>query len=156
MILRRLALLLGLAALAATAPRGASAEGMMYMQAQATYQSEGSNPVSFNTTCATATWTVVIASDTIARSTFMESISSNTNNICLLPITTGTAPTVAISSQCMTSTRGPELVPSSAMTDYSKAGWACASSSGTVSGVIKGYRTRDKRDIGWVGASGLQ
>lgn len=149
-------LLVALAAASCFAAAAARAEGMKYQEAQAVYQSEGSNPVSFNVNCATATWTIVIASDTISRSTFMESISSNTNNICLLPITNGVAPSVAVSSQCTTATQGPELVPSSELTDYSRAGWACASASGTVVNVLKGYRTRDKRDTGWIGASGLQ
>ncbi len=153
---RRLGLLLALVAFAGAGARWAAAEGMKYQESQAVYQSEGSNPVTFNVSCATATWTVIIASDTISRSTFMESVSSNTYSICLLPITNGTAPSVAVSSQCTTSTQGPELIPNSALTDYSRAGWACASSSGTVTQTLKGYRTRDKRDTGWIGASGLQ
>ena len=153
---RRLGLFVGLAAIAVLGPRWSRAEGMKYQEAQPVYQSEGSNPITFNVSCATGAWTIVIASDTISRSTFMESISSNTQNICLLPVTNGVAPTVAISSQCTTASPGPELVPSSSLTDYSRAGWACASSSGTVVNTIKGYRTRDKRDTGWIGASGLQ
>lgn len=153
---RCLVLLFGLAALAAAAARLAGAEGMKYEFSQAVYQSEGSNPVAFSVSCATASWTVVVASDTISRSTFLESVSSNTTNICLLPVTNGIAPSVSVSSQCTTATPGPELPPNSSLTDYSRAGWACASSSGTVSNIIKGYRTRDKRDSGWVGAPGLQ
>ncbi len=156
MTTRRLGLLFGLAAFAVLVPRWARAEGMKYQESQAVYQSEGSNPVTFVVSCATATWTIVIASDTISRSTFIESVSSNTNTVCLLPITNGVAPTVAVSSQCTTATQGPELVPSSSLTDYSRAGWACAASSGTVTNTLKGYRTRDKRDTGWIGASGLQ
>lgn len=156
MTARRLGLFFALAAAAALAPRWVRAEGMKYQEAQPVFQSEGSNPVTFNVNCATATWTIIIASDTISRSTFMEAISSNTNNVCLLPVTNGVAPSVAASGQCTTATQGLELAPNSSLTDYSRAGWACAAASGTVVNVIKGYRTRDKRDIGWVGASGLQ
>lgn len=145
---RRLGLLFGLAAVAVTGSRMVSAEGMKYQESQAVYQSEGSNPVYFNVSCATASWTVVIASDTISRSTFMQSISSNTQNICLSSSTS--------SQPCDSSAAGPELVPSSALTDYSRAAWACRSVVGTSSQTIKGYRTRDKRDTGWIGASGLQ
>lgn len=153
---RRLGLLLGLATLALTGTRIAIAEPMKYMESQGVYQSEGSNPSTFNVACATASWTVVITSDTISRSTFMESISSNTNSICLIPVSNNVAPTVAVSSQCINVTQGPELAPNSSLTDYSKAAWYCAASSGTVVNYIKGYRTRDLRDTGWIGAKGLQ
>lgn len=145
-----------MAALAVLGVRFAKAEGMKYLESAPMYQSEGSNPVAFNVTCATATWTIIIASDTISRSTLMESIPANTQTICLLPGTTSTVPNIAISSQCMSSTGGIQLIPSYGLTDYSRAAWFCASSSGTVSGTITGYRTRDKRDYGSIGAAGLQ
>lgn len=118
--------------------------------------SEGFNPITFNVACATATWTLVIASDTISRSTFLENIPENANTICILPVLKGVLPTVAISSQCMSATQGVHLPTSAAYTDYSHAGWACASSSGTVTGQISGVRTRDSGDYGLIGASALQ
>ncbi len=120
------------------------------------FQSEGINPIVFNVSCATASWTVVVASDTIARSTFLQAVSSNTNTICLLPVIYGSVPTVAISSQCTTATKGIELPPNTWYTDYSRAGWACAASSGTVSGIIKGVRTRDRGDYGGIADPHLQ
>lgn len=153
---RRLGLLMSLAALAALGPRFARAQGMAKQEAMPVFQSEGRNPITFAVACATATWTVVIASDTIARSTFIESISSNTASICLLPIASATVPTVAISSQCVPQTQGTELPPNSALTDYNRSGWACIASSGTATQYLKGYRTRDKGDIGYIGAPGLQ
>lgn len=153
---RRLGLIFGLAALAVMGTHLALAEPMKYMESQAVYQSEGSNPITFNIACATASWTQVVSSDTISRSTFMESISSNTNSICLLATSNNVIPTVAVSSQCINVTKGPELAPNSSLTDYSRAAWYCAASSGTVVNYIKGYRTRDLRDSGWIGATGLQ
>lgn len=153
---RRLGLLFGLAALAVIGPRFVLAQNEKFHEPQPVFQSEGRNPITFNVSCATATWTLVVASDTISRSTFMEAISSNTNTVCLLPVANGVAPTVAVSSQCTTATQGPELPPNSSLTDYTRAAWYCAASSGTVSNVIKGYRTRDKGDYGNVGALGLQ
>ncbi len=154
---RRLGLLLGLAALAAAGAHFAQAEGMGALQAIPMYQSEGSNPLKFSVTCPTATWTQVVSSDTISRSTFFQAVTSNTTTVCLIPAANAAAaPTIAVSSQCVTATQGVELPPNSALTDYSRAAWYCLSSSGTVSNVIKGYRTRDKRDIGNIGAAGLQ
>lgn len=132
------------------------AQGMARLEATPVFQSEGINPIAFSVTCATATWTLAVASDTISRSTFLESVSSNTYQICLLPVVYGVMPTVAISSQCTTATKGIELTPNSAYTDYSHAGWACASSSGTASGTIKGVRTRDRGDYGGIGDPQLQ
>ena len=129
---------------------------MAQLEVTPMFQSEGFNPLPFNASCATATWTIVIASDTISRSTFLESISSNTNSICLIPFTLGVVPTVAVSSQCVTSTKGIELQPNTAYTDYSHAGWACAASSGTVSGTIKGVRTRDSGDYGGINSPEFQ
>ncbi len=148
---RRLGLLFGLAALAATGPRCVVAQGTLNIQPSTVYQSEGRNPVPFSVTCSTPSWTVVVSSDAISRSTFMEAISSNTAAVCLLPFTGGVTPTVAVSSQCVTATKGIELPPNSAYTDYSKAAWACAASSGTVNQVIKGVRTRDAGDYGNIG-----
>lgn len=153
---RRIGLLFGLAALAVLAPHSVMAQGEKYQEPQPVYQSEGRNPIPFRVSCATASWTIVVASDTIARSTFMESISSNTNAICLLPSATMTTPSVSISSQCMTATQGPELPPNSSLTDYSRAAWYCAASSGTVANILKGYRTRDKGDYGRIGDASRQ
>jgi hypothetical protein len=153
---RRIGLLAALAAFAVLGPRGAMAQGATQNNPAPGFQTEGRNTVTFSVPCATATWTLIIASDTISRSTFLQSISSNTNTICLLPETAGAVPTVAISSQCTTNTQGPELSPISALTDYSHSAWWCASSSGTATNTIKGYRTRDKGDYGNIGALGDQ
>lgn len=156
MTARRIGLWCGLASLAIASARWANAQNQKYVEPQPVFMSEGRNPLTFNVSCATATWTIIVSSDTIARSTFMQSSSSNTNTICLLPSATGTAPSVSVSSQCVSATQGPELTPSSALTDYSHAAWYCASSSGTVANTIRGYRTRDKGDYGYIGAPGLQ
>lgn len=144
-----LASLLTAIVLVAVSPNSSHAQNEKFREPQPVFQSEGRNPYAFNVSCSTSAWTIVVTSDTIARSTFIESISSNTNNVCLLP--GPTVPTVAVSSQCTTATQGPELVPSSSLTDYSRAAWYCASSSGTVSNILKGYRTRDVGDAGLVG-----
>lgn len=149
---RRLGLIVALCGLAVMV----RAQGMARLEPVPMFQSEGINPVPFSVSCATASWTLAIASDTISRSTFIESVSSNTNTICLLPVIYGVMPTVAVSSQCVTATKGIELTPNSAYTDYSHAGWACAASSGTVSNVLKGVRTRDRGDFGGIGSPELQ
>lgn len=130
-------------------PSLALAQGQKYIESQPTFQSEGRNPVSFNVSCATASWTLVIASATISRSTFMESISSNTYSVCLNPVS-------APSTQCAQSAVGIELMPTQGYTDYSKASWWCSASSGTITQTIKGVRTQDKGDYGNIGAASQQ
>lgn len=146
---RRLGLITGLLFMASYIPHIVLAQGQKYYEPQPVFQSEGRNPIAFSVNCATATWTLVIASDTISRSTLMESISSNTVSICL-------SPSVTSSSQCVTGTPGPELSPNSSLTDYSHVAWYCSASSGTTSQTIKGYRTRDKGDYGIIGSAPLQ
>lgn len=146
---RRLGLVVSILALAVLGPRWARAQGMAALESQPVFQSEGRTPVAFAATCSTATWTLVIASDTISRSTFMESIAANTQPICLSPIAAG-------ATQCVSTSAGPELSPNSELTDYSHAAWYCAASSGTTSQALKGYRTRDKGDFGGIGDPQLQ
>lgn len=136
---RRLGLLFGLVALAA-APLLVGAQGTKEMLPITVYMTEGRNPIYFNVSCATATWTVVVSSDQIARSTFIEAISSNTMNVCLSSTTSSQA--------CNSSAAGPELVPGQSLTDYSRAAWACKAVTGTAAQTIKGYRTRDQGDYG--------
>ena len=146
-----------LLAVLALMPGLVHAQGALQEQETPTFESEGFNPIPFNVACATASWTVVVASDTISRSTFFENIPENSSNtICLLPFTGGVTPTVAISSQCISVTKGVHLPMAAAITDYTHAGWACASSSGTVTEQISGYRTRDSGDYGDISNPALQ
>ncbi len=137
---RRLGLALSLLALAGAVPRWVRAQGMARLETAPIFQSEGRDPVYFNVSCASATWTVIVASDTIARSTFMQSISSNTQAVCLSSATS--------SQNCDSNAKGPEIAPTSNFTDYSHAGWACKAVTGTSAQIIKGYRTRDRADFG--------
>ena len=132
-------------------------QGMDQIQVMPVFESEGFNPIAFNVACATASWTQVVSSDTISRSTFFENIPENSSNtICLLPFTGGVLPTVSISSQCVSVTKGIHLPMGAGITDYTHAGWACASSSGTVTEQISGYRTRDSGDYGGISDPALQ
>lgn len=140
---RRLGLLFGLAAIAAFGPRFVLAQSEKFQENQSVYQSEGRNPVMFAVTCATATWTLVIASDTISRSTFIETPGTNNQVVCL---SFSSAP--ANPSQCVATQPGVILPQGSSLTDYTHAAWYCAASSGTTSQNIVGYRTRDKGDYG--------
>lgn len=151
MTAKRLGLIVGLVALASWA----RAQGMASLEVQPVFQSEGFDPIPFSVSCPTSTWTVVVASDTISRSTFLESITANANTICLLPFQLGVVPTVAVSSSCVTAAKGIELTPASSYTDYTHVGWACISS-GTVTNVIKGVRTRDSGDYGMISAPEFQ
>ncbi len=143
---RRLGLLLGLAAMAVLGPRWVRAQGTKESQPITMYRAEGRDVVYFNVSCATATWTVVLSSDSIARSTFIQAISSNTQAVCLSSATS--------SQNCDSSAAGPELPPTSALTDYGHAGWACKAVTGTSAQRLKGYRARDRGDYGAIGLPG--
>lgn len=152
MTARRAGLVVGLLGLALWGGQGlreARAQGMLQVQGTTVYQSEGRDPVTFDVQCTTAPWVNVVSSDTISRSTFFQAISSNTTTICLVPGNTSPAASV----RCSTTTAGPELAPNSALTDYSRAAWWCAASSGTTTQVLKGYRTRDRSDYGAISSN---
>lgn len=137
---RRLGLLTALVVSVILAPRFVKAQGEKEILPIPMFMTEGRDPVYFNISCTTAAWAVVVSSDQIARSTFIESISSNTMNICLSSTTS--------SQNCDSTAAGPELVPGQTLTDYSRAAWSCKSVTGTSAQVIKGYRTRDRGDYG--------
>lgn len=150
---RRLGLLFGLAALAVAAPRWMAAQGELGIQPAPTYNTEGRDPYPFTAACSSSSWTQVVSTDTIARSTLLIGISSNTAATCLIPVPYQ-APAPSTSTVCLSTTAAVQF-PSgiqSALTDYSRAAWYCKASAG-FSGTtnICGYRARDRGDFGRVG-----
>ena len=145
-----------LLAVLALIPGLVHAQGMDQIQVMPVFESEGFNPIPFNVACGTNSWTVVVASDTISRSTFMENIPENANTICLIPFTGGVLPTVGTNGQCTSTTKGVHLPTSAATTDYTHSGWACQTAAGSVTGQISGYRTRDSGDYGGISDPALQ
>lgn len=145
---RRIGLWLSILATTILVPKWVMAEASRYTDSTPVYQSEGNDRTWFNVSCATESWTIVLSSDTIARSTFIQSTSSNTYGVCL---SSGPANTA-----CTSSTVGVELSPNSAYTDYSKNSWYCRTSAGTIAQRLKGVRTRDNHDYGNIGNRALQ
>lgn len=149
---RRLGLCVSLAVAVLAGPRWLMAQGQINQYPAPVFQNEGRDPIAFNVLCATTPWTMAASSDTISRSTFLEATSSNTYAVCLVP--GNTAPPA--STRCSTGTVGVELPPNSSYTDYSRAAWWCAASSGTIAQPLKGVRTRDRGDYGNIAAPGKQ
>lgn len=133
-------------------------QGVLKNEVTPVQQSEGRDPIMFNSTCTATTWTLVTSSDVIAYSTLMVAAASNTATVCLTPtptVSSATALSAANFSGCFPYTPGVELPAQiSSLTDYSKAAWWCRSVVGTQN--IKGYRTRDRGDWGKVSQPGLQ
>lgn len=144
--LRRFSFLFGIGLITAlsyflinTAP--VFAQGVAKNNPIAVFNTEGRNPVYFSVSCVPSSWTLLVSSDTIARSTFIVSIASNTAAVCL-----STGPTN--SNSCVQGTPSDELPPNSAETVYHRAAIYCRSGAGTQT--LKGHRNRDHADYGQV------
>lgn len=131
-------------------PCMAFADGRYRTQVQPVYQDEGDEPVPYSVSCSSTAWTQIVSSDTISRSVLFYTPSDNTasSSICISTISSSF-------TSCVAGTAGTELTPDSALTDYTKKRWFCrARANGN--GIIKGWRSRDKRDGGDIGNPALQ
>lgn len=139
-------------------PRTISAQSTLKWEATQVYQTEGRNFITFNVKCTSTTWSTVASSDTIRRAIIMQSASSNTASICLMPGFQVTD--FSTNTPCNMDTAGIELSSTTAGTsiwkDYTMFPWNCRAASNASTQTIKGYWTRDRGDFGHVGALGAQ
>jgi hypothetical protein len=143
---RRIGLIFALGLLLAYSPNLVRGQGTKFPQITPVYQEEGRQRVFFSATCTGSSWTLVVSSDSISRSTLITALAANSEPVCLSSSTA--------TGSCSATTQGPELPASSSLTDYSHGEWYCQSYSGTQ--YVKGYRTRDKGDYGNIGAPSVQ
>lgn len=120
----------------------AYAQGQAKQEVSPTFQQEGRDPIYYSTSCISTAWTLVLSSDTIARSTIVIAISSNTSSVCV-----SSGPTNA--NTCVGGTPGDELGPNSSITLNHRAAIYCRSALGTQ--ILKGHRNRDHADYGQPG-----
>lgn len=139
---RRLGLFLALATLPVTGPKAAHAQGQINVQPAPVFQNEGRDPIPFNVTLSSLTLTVIVSSDTIVRSTYFQSVSSNTTSICISPSSGST--------NCTTSWAGWQLSPNSSMIQYTRSAWYGRLPSGAPAQAVSGFRTRDRGDYGTI------
>jgi hypothetical protein len=107
------------------------------------FQTEGRDAIFLSTVCTASSWSVVVSSDAISRSLFLQALSGNTGNICL-----GTGPN-RTTDACVSTMASVELATSATYTTFSKEGIWCRSVQG--SQTLKGKRTRDRSDFGYIG-----
>ncbi len=143
---RRLGALLALAALTFLGPQRSCAQGQINVQPSPVFQNEGRDPVVFNVTLSSGYLTIIVSSDTIARSTFIQNVSSNTSSACISPSSGSVA--------CGSSWAGVQLPPNSALTDYTRSAWYGRLPAGISTMNLNGYRTRDRGDYGSIAAPG--
>ncbi len=143
---RWIEIVLALAALTFLGPQAARAQGQNPYLPAPIFQNEGRDPIAFNTALTSYTLTIIISSDTIARSTLFQSISSNTATICISPSSGSFA--------CNSSWPGVQLPPNSTLTDFNRSAWYGRVPAGNATQNVNGYRTRDRGDYGAVGAPG--
>lgn len=143
---RWIEVLLAIAALTILGPGKVYAQGQINIQPSAMFQNEGRDPISFNVTLSSGYLTIIVSSDTIARSTFIQNVSSNTSNACIS--------TSSGSAACGSSWAGVQIPPNSSLTDYTRSAWYGRLPTGIATQTISGYRTRDRGDYGSIASPG--
>lgn len=124
------------------APAPVSAQAGGAPDPTAVYWDEGRDPILFQVTCTSTSWTVVVASDTARRSAVIQAPPDNDTNICLSTSTAGT---------CTGVTTGVELAAKDSLTDYTRIAWRCrarANAAASMTANLKGYVSRDRADYG--------
>lgn len=151
---RKAGLLAAIAALLCLGPRWVRAQGAYRLQAVPDFQTQGRDPVSFNVTCSSYTWTVFKSSDTIGRAVFVQNPSTSTSNIGIIfADPTYSAPTVSYD----TTTAGIDLSAGAAIfTDATRAAGYCRVPVNAAAQHLKGYWNRDRGDYGQIGDPTLQ
>lgn len=116
---------------ALSAPRLADQVTKMYLN-------EGNTMSGFSVDCTSTTWTTLRAADAEIRSSLIQSIGTNSYNVCLASSTGGGA--------CANGVDGAEIAPSGNITDYGEYAIYCRSRSPSAGERIKGYTSYDSRD----------
>lgn len=115
------------------------------------YRLEGRSIIPFSTSCSSSAWTIVVASDTISRSVlYLVPTSTPTMTVCL-------STSQASGVSCVDATPGVEIAAGLSLTDYTTSAFYCRSRAGTLTGTVKGYRSRDSLgDAGYIALPGMQ
>ena len=120
-------------------------EGADNKGTQRTFNDDGRDPVLFNVTCDSFSWTTVVTSDTISRSVLFQWEPTSASGVCIATWTIAT-------SSCTSLTNGPFISSATpSFTSYDQNRWNCrATSVNSAASRVRGYRARDRGDYGGI------
>lgn len=110
--------------------------GRKYIHSQRVHMNEGNTAAGFSVTCSDSAWTAVVAANANRRSVVVQSLATNTFNVCIATSTAG---------PCVDGMVGFELTPGSTLDESSEVALNCRARSGG-SEVLKGIEYDDSKD----------